>query len=75
MIPRQEPLPLTIAGCVITAGLLQERIYVEGRGLSLQSWYRWMASCGAEQDPEQRSSHPDLAVERGLSSHVCEVAL
>ncbi len=73
MIPRQEPLPFVASGCVIEASELQVPVFVEGAGTRTQSWFRWSASCGAVQGGDQRSSHPDLAVERGVRTHVCGV--
>lgn len=78
MIPRQELLPLTSSGCVIAASEQLVPVYIEVPGgpcvKSAQAWYRWVASCGAAQVEGQRSSHPDLAVDRGLRTHVCGVA-
>ena len=73
MIPRQELLPLTSSGCVIEAAELSVPVFVEGAGKSWQSWFTWTASCGAMQ-PDGRSSHPELAVDRGMRTHVCEPA-
>jgi hypothetical protein len=70
MIPRQEALPLTRSGCVIEAAELSVPVFVEGAGACRQLWFRWQASCGAT-EPDGRSSHAELAVDRGMRVHLC----
>jgi hypothetical protein len=73
MIPRQESLPLTTSGCVIEPLELRVPVFVECARPRQQSWFRWQASCGAA-ELVGRSSHPELAVDRGMRVHICGAA-